>query len=302
MATAPFAPSIELALPKWEVQRLVTSWLAADAPAFEVGGFVVGEVERTARLLGKSPGVFCGRVFAQAAFDAVGGLQVEWFLKDGDVISVEDAKAKKPVAIVRGKAKSILLAERTALNVISRASGVATLTRRMLTQVRSKGWQGHLAATRKTTPGFALVEKYAVLVGGASTHRIDLSQMTMLKDNHVWSVGSITKAVKQAKVIAGFSSKIEVEARSFEEACEAADAGADVVMLDNMTPAQIKTESARLKAKYPYIVIEASGGINEDSITEYLCPTVDVVSVGKLTQGYACLDFSLKVDRPQAKL
>jgi nicotinate-nucleotide pyrophosphorylase (carboxylating) len=142
-----------------------------------------------------------------------------------------------------------------------------------------------------------LVEKYAVLVGGASTHRMDLSQMVMLKDNHVWASGNITAAVRKARVIAGFSQKIEVEARSFEEAVEAAAAGADIVMLDNMTPDRLKIEARRLKLQFPRVVIEASGGIREESILAYLSPDVDVVSVGALTQGYGALDFSLKVDR-----
>ena len=105
---------------------------------------------------------------------------------------------------------------------------------------RSCGWAGHVAGTRKTTPGFRIVEKYALLVGGAATHRLDLSQMVMLKDNHVWQAGSITKAVQTAKSAAGFSAKIEVEARDLEEALEAAKAGADIVMLDNFTPSSLK--------------------------------------------------------------
>jgi len=293
---------MELALPSWELRRLAIAWLDDDAPKFEVGGFVVGEVERTAHLLGKSPGIFCGRPFAQAIFDEVGGLTVEWLVKDGDEISSEAAKAKKPVAIVRGKARCILLVERTVLNVISRASGIATKTKALVDSARLNGWNGHIAATRKTTPGFSLVEKYAVLVGGGSTHRIDLSQMTMLKDNHVWSVGSIREAVKTARKIAGFSSKIEVEAQSFEEACEAADAGAEVVMLDNMTPEQIKIESARFKKKYPQVFLEASGGIREETLLNYICPTIDIISIGKLTQGYPTIDFSLKIQKPLSRL
>jgi len=289
-------------LPAERVRQLVASWVLSDAPSFEAGGFVVGAEPREARLLGKSPGVFAGRVFAQAVFDHVGGLAVEWRVEDGDEITEEQAKAKRVVAVVRGPARSILLAERTALNVLSRASGVATTARRYVGLARARGWRGEIAATRKTTPGFSLVEKYAVLVGGASTHRMDLSQMTMLKDNHVWSVGSIRAAVAKARRATGFSSKIEVEARTFEEAEEAAEAGAEVVMLDNMAPAQLKAESARLKARFPHLLIEASGGITDATLLDYLAPCVDVVSVGKLTQGYACLDFSLKVVRPPSKL
>lgn len=288
---------MDLSLPKWELERLATAWLAADAPMFEVGGFVVGEEIRTAKLLAKSPGVFCGRRMAQTIFETAGSLEVKWLIEDGDEISQADAREKKVVALVRGKVRNILLAERTVLNTLSRASGVSTITRRYVSLAEDVKWKGMVAATRKTTPGFGLIEKYAVLVGGGATHRVDLSQMTMLKDNHVWSVGSITKAVQSAKKINGFSSKIEVEARSYEEACEACEAGADVVMLDNMNPSQIKQESKRVKDRFPHVVLEASGGIDETTIQSYMFPTVDVISVGKLTQGYACLDFSLKIDR-----
>jgi len=292
--------SLHLALPI-NLDAMVRQWLLADAPTFDVGGFVVGAQVRTARLLAKAPGVLAGRPFAQAVFDAVGDLKVTWSMDDGQTISHEQAAAKTCIAIVTGPAKKILLAERTALNILSRASGVATRSRAMVNLVRNAKWYGHVAATRKTTPGFALVEKYAVLVGGASTHRMDLSQMCMLKDNHVWSVGSITAAVRRAQTIAGFSQKIEVEARDLAEALEAADAGADIVMLDNMTGEQLKKSAAALKTRFPHVIIEASGGITEATIVNYLSPAVDVISLGMLTHGYEPLDFSLKIDR-DAKL
>ena len=119
--------------------------------------------------------------------------------------------------------------------------------------------------------------------------------MVMLKDNHIWSAGSITDAVKLAKKAAGFSQKIEVECQSLEEAQEAASAGADIVMLDNFEPAQLKADARQLKTQFPHLLIEASGGITTDTMAEYLCSDVDVVSQGKLTQGYSCLDFSLKI-------
>ena len=132
------------------------------------------------------------------------------------------------LAIVSGPVHKLLQGERTALNTLSRCSGVATLSHIAVKQALSLGWKGHVAGTRKTTPGFRTVEKYGLLVGGAATHRLDLSQMVMLKDNHIWATGSITNAVLKAKISAGFSQKIEVECQSLEEAIEAASAGADV--------------------------------------------------------------------------
>ena len=117
----------------------------------------------------------------------------------------------------------------------------------------------------------------------------------MLKDNHIWSCGSIEKAVKLARKASGFSQKIEVECQSLEEALEAAGAGADIVMLDNFKPEQLRKDAEEFKQKYPHVLVEASGGITTETMPDYLCPHVDVVSQGKLTQGYSCVDFSLKI-------
>jgi nicotinate-nucleotide pyrophosphorylase (carboxylating) len=152
-----------------------------------------------------------------------------------------------------------------------------------------------MAGTRKITPGFGKVEKYAMVVGGIATHRMDLSQMVMLKDNHIWSAGSITNAVVKARSAAGFSSKIEVECQSVEEAAEAAAAGADIVMLDNFTCDTIKAAADRVKAQFPHVLVEASGGITDETMQYYMHASVDIISRGSFTQGYACLDFSLKI-------
>ncbi|KAF4324372.1 hypothetical protein BBO99_00003244 [Phytophthora kernoviae] len=268
-----------------------------DIPSFDVGGFVVGESPETALLLGKSAGILAGVPFFTQVFESL-GCNVEWLMQEGDEVKIDEApNGKVPVARVTGKCRQLLLGERTALNVLTRASGIATQARRSVDEARALGWNGHVAGTRKTTPGFRLVEKYALLVAGASTHRHDLSQMVMLKDNHVWAAGSITKAVHKAKQAAGFSMKIEVECRRLEEAQEAATAGADIVMLDNFEPELLKSTAAELKAQFPHLLIEASGGITPETLGQYVSPHVDIVSQGKLTQGYPCLDFSLKIQK-----
>lgn len=119
--------------------------------------------------------------------------------------------------------------------------------------------------------------------------------MVMLKDNHIWASGSIEKAVKLARKAAGFSQKIEVECQSLEEALEAAKAGADIVMLDNFVPENLQKDAKTFKEQYPHVLVEASGGITTDTMPEFLCPDIDIVSQGKLTQGYPCVDFSLKI-------
>jgi nicotinate-nucleotide pyrophosphorylase (carboxylating) len=273
----------------------IIRWIKDDCPSTDIGGFVVGEKVEEAHLFCKTSGMLAGVPFAQAVFDHL-KLQVEWQFADGCYIDVNQHPNKKAVvAIVSGKCRHILLAERTALNILSRASGVATEAYKAATIARKVGWHGYVAGTRKTTPGFKMVEKYALVVGGASTHRQDLSQMVMLKDNHIWSAGNITAAVKKARQAAGFSMKIEVECQSVEEAIEAASAGADIVMLDNFTHETIGPAASRVKEVHPTVLVEASGGISESSMHLYMHPSVDVISRGSLTQGYPCLDFSLKV-------
>lgn len=270
-------------------------WIREDCPSIDIGGFVVGDKAETAHLLCKQPGYLAGVPFAQAVFDEL-GLSAVWNFEEGAFIDTSfSSSGKVVVCVVTGKCKDILHAERTALNILSRASGIASACRKAAAIAEEKQWHGHVAGTRKTTPGFRTVEKYALIVGGCATHRQDLSQMVMLKDNHIWSAGSITGAVGKAKIAAGFSIKIEVECQSVEEACEAAAAGADIVMLDNFTAEGIHAAAAAVKAAHPNVLIEASGGISEATMHLYMGPHIDVISRGSLTQGYSCLDFSLKV-------
>mmetsp|Transcript_8573 Transcript_8573/g.20958 ORF Transcript_8573/g.20958 Transcript_8573/m.20958 type:complete len:296 (+) Transcript_8573:29-916(+) len=283
----------DLLPPEW--RSIVHAWLHEDTPAFDVGGFVVGNKPEVAHLYGKTSGMLCGVPFVNAVFDCC-GCAVEWHMAEGTTIDA--AQGKVHVATVRGPARKLLLGERTALNTLSRASGVATRAASAVANARAAGWNGAVAGTRKTTPGFRLVEKYALLVAGADTHRYDLSHMVMLKDNHIWSCGSITAAVHKARRAAGFSTKIEVEARTEEEALEAASAGADIVMLDNFDPIVLKEAAAHIKKAHPHVLIEASGGITVENLTQYASSDVDIISKS-YHQGYDVLDFSLKII-PQA--
>ena len=291
------APKASL-IPPPQLESIVSQWLQDDIPShFDVGGYVVGSSIQTAELWMKSDGVVAGIPFFNAVFDACGECEVQW---DDDVIEGEQhilhGNAKVKLATVTGPVSHLLRGERTALNSLSRCSGVATLSRKCVQIAKDNNWHGEVAGTRKTTPGFRLVEKYGLLVGGASTHRLDLSQMVMLKDNHIWSCnGSIDAAVKKARSVSGFSQKIEVECQSLEEALTAAKAGADIVMLDNFTPEQLKKDAKTFKEQYPHVTVEASGGITIDTMADYFSEHVDVISQGKLTQGYDCVDFSLKI-------
>lgn len=287
-------------------------------PNFDVGAYVVGDQPATAKLLAKTDGMLAGVAFFDAVFEEL-GCTVEWNVAEGVMVgpahmkagvaegkkanadsfdaSDQHFKGRAHIATVRGPTHKLLQGERTALNILSRASGIATETSRFVAITRSKGWHGEIAATRKITPGFRAIEKYAVIVGGGSPHRMTLSDMTMLKDNHVWaSGGSIAAMVKKARSVGGFSNKIEVECQSVEEALEAAEAGAEVVMLDNFPPAEAKIAAAKLKHIYPHgLTVEVSGGMTKETFSEYLSEHVDVVSFGSLTHGYSNVDFSLKI-------
>lgn len=278
MASLPPPPSslgslAHLLPPGWK--RQVTAWLAEDTPSFDCGGFVVGESPRSAILWAKSPGILAGGPFFDEVFSQC-CCTVVWHLHEGtrlDIASVPDGRLK--VATVTGPARAILLGERLALNLLARCSGIATRSRELVEAARAAGYLGLVAGTRKTTPGFRLVEKYGLLAGGADPHRMDLSSMVMLKDNHVWSRGSITDAVKAARSVAGFSLKIEVEARSEAEADEAIAAGADVVMLDNFSPDEVRLAAKSLKDRWRgkrSFLLETSGGLSIDNIAAYLCP------------------------------
>ena len=218
-----------------------------------------------------------------------------WHVSEGCRIPGE---AKTHVATVHGAVRNILLGERVALNILARSSGIATRSADLLALTRLAGYGNILSGTRKTTPGFRQVEKYAMLVGGCDPHRMDLSSMTMLKDNHIVAAGSIQKAVHAAKAVGGFAIKVEVECQSEAEADEAIAAGADVVMLDNFSGGQVKAAASRLKGRWKgkqQFLLEVSGGLTKENVEDFICDDVDIISTSSIHQGVAHLDFSLKL-------
>mmetsp|Transcript_5553 Transcript_5553/g.16561 ORF Transcript_5553/g.16561 Transcript_5553/m.16561 type:complete len:295 (+) Transcript_5553:178-1062(+) len=275
-----------------KLSSLVRTWLDEDVPSVDYGGAVVGDVAGSATLLAKSPGILAGKPFVDAVFREL-ECKVEWadWIEDGvELMGPFPVK----LALVSGPVRRVLLGERVALNTIARCSGVATKSAELVKIARDYNWGGRVAGTRKTTPGFRLVEKYGMLVGGADTHRMDLSSMVMLKDNHIHSRGNIREAVQHAKRLAGFSVKVEVECSSFEDAVEASEAGADVVMLDNFEPSSFCETAARVREANPHIIIEGSGGLNAATLSKYMCKDADVLSLS-ISQGAPIVDFSLKI-------
>ncbi|EOQ99760.1 Nicotinate-nucleotide pyrophosphorylase [Wallemia ichthyophaga EXF-994] len=276
--------------PSWKSQ--VQQWLSEDTPSFDWAGFVVGEDEREGKLLGKRKGVLAGKPFVDEIFKQL-DCSVEWHINEGD--SFEPVKH---IATVRGAVRFLLLGERVALNVLSRCSGIASMSRWFLDTARDAGYEGIIAGTRKTTPGFRLVEKYAMIVGGIDAHRNDLSSMVMLKDNHIWSKGSITNAVQAVRSVAGFSLRLDVEVQDEKEANEAIDAGADVIMLDNIAGEELHAVSRRLKEKWTdkrHFLLETSGGIEAHNLTERLGDSIDILSTSAVHQNVQHIDYSMKI-------
>ncbi|WRT63965.1 nicotinate-nucleotide diphosphorylase (carboxylating) [Kwoniella shivajii] len=283
--------------PSWKTE--VSRWYAEDTPSFDWAGFVVGEEEQEAFLWGKSGGVLAGVPFFDEVFKQA-ECTVEWLLPEGSVIQ-DNTKTK--VAIVRGKARHLLLAERVGLNTLARCSGIATVSRRFRDLARAENWKGVVAGTRKTTPGFRLVEKYGMMVGGVDPHRHDLSSMVMLKDNHIWATGSIKSAVQAVRRVAGFSLLVNVECQDFNEADEAISSGANIVMLDNLVGKELHDAAKQLKEKYKgkrEFLIETSGGIVEGSLRGRIGPDIDILSTSAVHQSCPHVDFSLKI-QPKKK-
>jgi nicotinate-nucleotide pyrophosphorylase (carboxylating) len=214
-----------------------------------------------------------------------------------EVADGEKIRNRQTVMKISGDAQTILSAERTILNLLSRMSGIATATRRLMEKLQKANLTAKIAATRKTAPGLSFFDKKAVLIGGGDPHRLRLDDLILIKDNHVAIAGSVENALKRAKQAASFSKKIEAEVTSTADAMKAAEAGADIVMLDNFSPSQVEeTVEALKKAGYfGKVLLEVSGGVTEQNILDYASAQVDVISMGALTHSVKALDISLKI-------
>ena len=232
--------------------------------------------------------VVCGLEVAAAVFTRVDpALKVTLLAADGD-------RVKKGAVVLRvaGPTASLLTAERTALNFLQRLSGIATQARRFADAVRGTGVR--IVDTRKTTPGFRALEKYAVRCGGCFNHRSSLGEHVLIKDNHIAAAGSLAKAVKLCQAAAPHTAKIEVEAKSLAEVKEALRAGAGVILLDNMTPAQVRAAVAVIQGRAG---VEVSGGVTFATLRDYALPGVDVISIGALTHSVMAADLSLDLQK-----
>ncbi|TRO54186.1 carboxylating nicotinate-nucleotide diphosphorylase [Candidatus Bathyarchaeota archaeon] len=241
-------------------------------------------------VVAKETGIMAG-IEETVIFGESLGLSVKAQVADGDEVRSDNVVLK-----ISGNARVILSAERTILNLLSRMSGIATATRRLVEKLRKANLRTKVAATRKTAPGLLYFDKKAVLVGGGDPHRLRLDDMILLKDNHVVVAGSVENAVKKAKA-AALCKKIEAEVTSVEDSLKAAEAGADIVMLDNFSPKQVKEAVEALKKSgfFGKVLLEVSGGITEQNLLEYASAQVDVISMGELTHSVKALDISLEI-------
>lgn len=240
-----------------------------------------GEVQ----LICKQDGVIAGLEVYKRVFELLDEkTEVEFYVKDGDVV-----KNKQLMGVVRGDIRVLLSGERVALNYLQRMSGIATYTRSIVDLL--EGSKTRLLDTRKTTPNMRVFEKYAVKVGGGCNHRYNLSDGILLKDNHIGAAGSVTKAIQMAKAYAPFVRKIEIEVETLDMVKEAVAAGADIIMLDNMTPEQMKEAVAYIDGRAE---TECSGNVTLENIQRMTDVGVDYISSGALTHSAPILDISLK--------
>lgn len=245
----------------------------------------------TAYFLAKASGVLCGIDIALRVFKLIDSedktFESKKFKNDGDAIKSGDI-----IAEIHGRTRTILKGERTALNILQHMSGISTATNEAVQCV--KGTNASIADTRKTLPGLRAIEKYAVTVGGGRNHRYNLSDGAMLKDNHIDAYGSITAAVAALRSKIGHMVKIELEVRTLDELKEALSAGADVIMLDNMSPELMKEAVQMAGGK---ALLEASGNITSETIRPVAESGVDIISMGALTHSVKAFDISLKIKK-----
>jgi len=272
---------------------LITLALAEDVGNGDITTISTVPADATASgtLLAKEAGVLSGVDVAEAVFTIVDpSIRFETVKQNGDRITVGDT-----IARLEGPARSLLTAERTALNIMQRLSGVATTTARYV--AATAGTAATIVDTRKTTPGMRMLEKRAVLHGGGGNHRFGLADGVLIKDNHLAAIGGdhpVRDAIISARAIAPHTMKIEVEVTNLEELAEALNAGADIVMLDNMDTATM-AEAVNLRDEAaPGTLLEASGGITLERIPEIAATGVDLISVGALTHSARALDISLE--------
>ena len=268
------------------VDKLIKEGLLEDCPYGDIttSAIVNKDKKGKADLICKEDGVICGLPIFDRVFEILGEVKFTSYIKEGDFLEKGNL-----IGILEGNASNILIGERIALNLLQRLSGIATETKKFTDKV--KDLNTRVLDTRKTTPNLRHIEKYAVSIGGGMNHRFSLSDGILIKDNHISYAGGIKNAVKLVKENSSFVRKIEVEAENETQVIEALEAGADIIMLDNMSVEETKKMVILINNK---AIIEASGNITISNIREYAKTGVDFISTSAITNNFKSLDISLK--------
>ena len=276
-----------------ELDAIIDRALAEDAVGSDVTSLslISASVEAKASIVVKQSGILAGLHIAAAVFNRVNpDLKFVHRLQDGDRLPTGQS-----LATVSGSIASILSGERTALNFLQRMSGIATLTDLYVSAIA--GTTASIADTRKTVPGLRVLDKYSVHVGGGRNHRMNLSDGVLIKDNHIAALrnegNTLEQVIRQARSYAPHTLKVEIEVESVQGAISAANAGADIVMLDNMHPDDIRSAVAQISDQ---CIVEASGGVTLENVAEVARSGVDVISIGALTHSPPALDISLNYE------
>lgn len=270
-----------------QIDRIIELALSEDIGSGDITTLSTIPAETTAsgKFIAKEEMIVCGMEIAKKVFSIIDStVDFTAFVTDGTSVSKGDVLAE-----VSGNARSMLTAERTALNIMQRLSGVATRTAQCVKMV--EGTSAKIADTRKTTPGMRALEKYAVRVGGGTNHRFNLADGVLIKDNHIAAAGGIRNAVENSRKLIPHTLKIEVEVETFEQLEEALSAGADIIMLDNMSDADMKKAVDIVDGR---ALVEASGNMDRRDLREVAATGVDIISIGALTHTIKAADISLK--------
>lgn len=274
---------------EWSLLRL----LADDIGQGDLtSGLIIPEkLQVEAKIIAKEGGLAAG-IEEVTILGQLLDLKVVYAVSDG-----KEFEKNQIIIKIFGKAQNILSAERTMLNLLSRMSGIATATNKLVKKINDSKLKTRIAATRKTIPGLNYFDKKAVVIGGGDSHRMNLADMILIKDNHIAIMGNLQNAIEKAKNNASFSKKIEVEVKKIEDVLIAAKAGVDIIMLDNFSPEKINEAIDLLKTKgyLGNLILEASGGITFENVLDYASTQVDIISIGALTHSVKSLDMSLKI-------
>jgi nicotinate-nucleotide pyrophosphorylase (carboxylating) len=256
-----------------------------------VSAVIPSNLTSEAQIVAKAAGTIAGIEEVTALAEAM-DIRAEAKIIDGEEVS-----HGRILMVLSGNTRILLAIERTALNLISRMSGIATATKKITKEIENSHLKTRITATRKTAPGLLYFDKKAVMVGGGDPHRLHLDDMILIKDNHIVAVGGLENAVKLAKKNASFSKKIEVEVTNKEDLVKAVELGADIVMLDNFSAEKIKNaiEAIKVQRFGQKVLFEVSGGITSENVQEFANTGVDLISLGELTHSVKALDISMEI-------